>query len=74
VDISQKCTKFPGYDPQNSKLRSQRVQEKMPQSHLEGRRKQSQEEGGREGGTWERQQGRKEGNMIRYLGVRGLKL
>ena len=41
-------TEYPGYNSQNSRrLTSQRVQVRMFQSHLEGRRKQSQEtEGG----------------------------
>jgi hypothetical protein len=42
----------------------------MPQSHLGGRRKQSQEGEGRKEPGWERGQGGEEGKMIRYW-VRG---
>ena len=52
MDISKKSTEYPGYNPQNSRrLTSQRAQVRMPQSHLGGRKKQSQE-GERNGETW----------------------
>jgi hypothetical protein len=40
VDISHKSTEYPVYNTQNSRRLTSQV--KMPQSYLEGRRKQSQ--------------------------------
>ena len=55
MDISQKCTEYTEYNPQNSRrLISQRAKVRMPQSHLGGIRKKSQEEGKREKPGWER--------------------
>ena len=52
MDISQKSTEYTGYNPQNiRRLTSQRAQVRMPQSHLDGRRKQSWV-WRREEGTW----------------------
>jgi hypothetical protein len=76
VDISKKTKQnktkqnkkpeYPRYSPQNSKrLTSRRALLRTPQSHLEGRRKQSQW-GRREEPGWERGQGGEEGNMTRY--------
>jgi hypothetical protein len=50
-------TEYSGYNPQTSRgLTSRKAQVRMPQSHLGGRRKQSQEGAGRmEGSEWERQ-------------------
>jgi hypothetical protein len=70
VDIRKKkkkkrieCT---GYSPQNSKsFISWRTKVRTPQSHLGGRRKQSQD-GGREGPGWESGEGGEEENMIKY--------
>jgi hypothetical protein len=61
MDISQKSTNYPGYNPQNSmRLTSRRAQVRMLQSHLGGSKKQSREaEGGRELG------GREEGERKR---------
>ena len=42
----------------------------MPQSHLGGRRKQSQKGEGRKGPEWEKGQVEEEGNVIRYWGDR----
>jgi hypothetical protein len=49
MDISQKSTEYPSYNPQNSRrLKSRKSQVIMSQYLLRGRRKQSQEaEGGR---------------------------
>lgn len=66
--ISQNCTEYPGYNPQNSrKLTSQKAQVRMLQFHLGGRRKQSQEaEGKGEGTKWER-----EGKGGKWSGIAG---
>jgi hypothetical protein len=61
VDISQKSTEYPRYNPQNSKkLTNRRIQVRTPQSHLKGRRKQSQkrEDGKNFGGKEEREEKR----------------
>jgi hypothetical protein len=54
VDISQKATQYPGYNPQNSrKLRNRSTQVRMLQSHLGERRMQLLEaEGGRDWVGW----------------------
>jgi hypothetical protein len=67
--ISQKGTECPGYNSQNSRrLTSPRSQVRMPQSNLEGRRKQSQDRGrgGIDLGGKEDKEGKK--GMIRYWG------
>ena len=44
--LAKKSTEYPGYNPQNSKrLTSQMAQVRVPQSHMGGRRKQSQRGG-----------------------------
>ena len=51
MDISQKSVEYPLYIPQNLKrLSSHKAQVRIPQSHLEGRRKKSQGGGGGGGG------------------------
>ena len=49
-------------------LTSHKAQVRTPQSHLGGKRKQSQERGGREGPGREWGLGGERGDMIRYLG------
>jgi hypothetical protein len=66
VDISQKSTEYIRYSLQNRRrLINQRAQVRMPQYHLGGRRKQSQEaNGGRVLGR----KGDREGDQIKVLG------
>jgi hypothetical protein len=62
MDISQNSTEYLGYNPQNSKrLTSRRGQVSMLKSHLEARRKQSEEaEGGRNLGRRGYREGKRE--------------
>ena len=67
--FAKNCTEFRGYNPQNSRrLTSQRNQMRIPQSHLGGRRKQSQKWGGRDRGGDEYGVGGRIGDHDQILG------
>jgi hypothetical protein len=67
--LTKKSTEYLGYNPQDSRrLARRRIQVRMLQSHLGGRKKIITITGGkgREGSGWERESRGETGNMIIY--------